>query len=172
MCEERMTTSISTYLHVELYNRAREIIQQDHDEGKSARSRSIDIENWDDSIRIHVLPLSVGKRKMTVNYFDREEAICFVCEQHKIASQQEIGSSRIVLRQEIELYTNLVSQNVSTAKLDLRSEELGADSDELQRAAEKTQTHSEELQASLEELQATIEELTALNQEFFVRSEK
>jgi two-component system CheB/CheR fusion protein len=100
-----------------------------------------------------------------------EEARCFVCDQYQIASQQEIDSSRIILRLEIELYANLVAQHVSMAKLDLRSEELGADSDELQRAAEKTQTLNEELQASLEELQATIKELTALNQELFVRSE-
>jgi two-component system CheB/CheR fusion protein len=100
-----------------------------------------------------------------------EEARCFVCDQYQIASQQEIDSSRKILRLEIELYANLVAQHVSIAKLDLRSEELGAGSDELQRAAEKTQTLNEELQASLEELQATIEELTALNQELFVRSE-
>jgi hypothetical protein len=171
MTEERMTTSASTCL-ADLQDRARELIQQVHPECKSSNSRSMKIDNLDDSISINAVPLAVAKRNLTVNYSDHKEGICLVRDQYQIVSYQKNGSLCDIRRLESKLYANQVSQHVSIVKLDLRCEEFGAANDILLRAAEKTQTQNEELQASFKELLATIEVLTVLNQDDCVRSKE
>jgi hypothetical protein len=75
MTEERLTTSTSSYL-AELQDRARELIQQVHAKNASSSSRSINIDNLDDSIDIYAVPMAVAKRNMTVNYSVPKEGIC------------------------------------------------------------------------------------------------
>jgi len=98
------------------------------------------------------------------------EGICIVRDQYQIEGQKFIGFSHDTRRLKRELNANQVYQQVSMAKLDMRSEKLGGASDELQRKTEHPQLLNRELQTTLVDLQTMIKELTVLIQDYCVKT--